>query len=87
MRDGAVGVGIYNAQVAGVSDFRIDAERIGGEQQPAGRRNLAVRRGGVSWRLVGRRGVRVHRHHALARPVHAGQGQLRSGDRVCAVTM
>ena len=86
MRDGAVGVGIYNAQVTGMPDFRIDAERIGGEQQPAGRRNLAVR-GGVSWRLVGRRGVRVHRHYALARPVHAGQGQLRSGDRVCAVTM
>ena len=46
MRDGAVGVDLYNAQVAGMSDFRIDAERIGGEQQPAGRRNLAVRWGG-----------------------------------------
>ena len=32
-------------------DFRIDTERIGGEQQPAGRRNLAVRGGcrGVWW--------------------------------------
>lgn len=46
MRDGAVGVDLYNAKVAGMSDFRIDAERIGGEQQPAGRRNLAVRRKG-----------------------------------------